>query len=79
MHSTDNKHNNVVNKGLKELSYIYYDALDYDTTDKTERAAVNMGGRPYDGKLFYNIAQVRTASQFDHGIHDDQCELCRYL
>lgn len=51
---TDNKNTHLVNEGLKELSYVYYDALDYDTTDKTARAAALMG-RPYDGKLFYNV------------------------
>ncbi len=51
---TDNKHNNVVNEGLKELSYIYYDDRDYDTTDKTARTAAILG-RPYGGKLFYNM------------------------
>ena len=51
---TDNKHNNVVNEGLKESSYVYYDALDYDTDDETARVAA-LTGRPYDGKLFYNM------------------------
>ena len=48
---TDNKHNNVVNEGLKELSYIYYDDRDYDTTDETERTAAILG-RPYGGEVF---------------------------
>ena len=51
---TDNKHNNVVNEGLKELSYIYYDDRDYDTDDETARTAAILG-RPYGGKLFYNM------------------------
>ncbi len=52
---TDNKHTSTVNEGLKELSYVYYDGRDYDgATDETERAAANMG-RPYGGKLFYNM------------------------
>lgn len=44
---TDNKHNNVVNEGLKELSYIAYDDV-----SSTNAATL---GRPYDGKLFYNV------------------------
>ena len=49
---TDNKNTHTVNDGLKELSYVYYDALDYaGADDNTERAAVNMG-RPYDDKMF---------------------------
>ena len=52
---TDNKNNHTVNEGLKELSYIYYDALDYDAgDDETDRAAAILG-RPYGGKLFYNM------------------------
>ena len=52
---TDNKNTHMVNEGLKELSYVYYDGRDYDgDDDKTARAAANMG-RPYDGKLFYNV------------------------
>ena len=60
---TDNKNTHTVNEGLKELSYIYYDALDYDTTDKTVRAAAIMN-RPYSGKLFYNrLKFVQPAGQ----------------
>ena len=52
---TDNKHNNVVNEGLKELSYIYYEDRDYDEgADVTAQVAAEIG-RPYGGKLFHNI------------------------
>ena len=51
---TDNKHNHVVNEGIKELSYIYYDTKCTDgNTDNTADAAAN-ADRPYGGQLFYN-------------------------
>ena len=49
---TDNKHNHVVNENIKELSYIYYDAID-DDINKTSNAA-ELACRPYNGQLFYN-------------------------
>ena len=49
---TDNKHNHVVNENIKELSYIYYDAID-DDINKTSNAA-ELASRPYNGQLFYN-------------------------
>lgn len=51
---TDNKHNHVVNEGIKELSYIYYDGkcTDGDNDDTDEAAAA--AERPYGGQLFYN-------------------------
>ena len=49
---TDNKHNHVVNENIKELSYIYYDAIDNDI-NKTSNAA-ELASRPYNGQLFYN-------------------------
>lgn len=49
---TDNKHNHVVNENIKELSYIYYDAID-ENSEKTSNAA-NIACRPYNGELFYN-------------------------
>ena len=49
---TDNKHNHVVNENIKELSYIYYDAID-DNINKTSNAA-ELASRPYNGQLFYN-------------------------
>lgn len=49
---TDNKHNHVVNENIKELSYIYYDAID-DDINKTSNAA-ELAGRPFGGQLFYN-------------------------
>ena len=57
---TDNKHNNVVNEGLKELSYIYYDDRDYigsataSVVSHTAQVAAEIG-RPYGGKLFHNM------------------------
>ena len=65
---TDNRHNNEVNEGLKELSYIYYDSLNYDrepdslTTyvDLTKQTA-NVAGRPYGGKLFFNYLKFHQA------------------
>ena len=65
---TDNRHNNEVNEGLKELSYIYYDSLDYDRDpaqltsyiDLTDKSA-NVAGRPYGGKLFYNYLKFHQA------------------
>lgn len=51
---TDNKHNHIVNEGIKELSYVYYDA--YDSTgsaNNTSNAAAAVA-RPYGGQLFYN-------------------------
>lgn len=49
---TDNKHNHVVNENIKELSYIYYDAID-ENIAKTSNAA-KIACRPYNGQLFYN-------------------------
>ena len=49
---TDNKHNHVVNENIKELSYIYYDAID-DDINKTSNTA-ELACRPYNGQLFYN-------------------------
>ena len=49
---TDNKHNHLVNENIKELSYIYYDAID-DDINKTSNAA-ELACRPYNGQLFYN-------------------------
>lgn len=66
---TDNKHNHVVNENLKELSYIYYDAIDTekpaasatgDDADPVKLAVVatadaaEIACRPYNGQLFYN-------------------------
>ena len=66
---TDNKHNHLVNENLKELSYIYYDAINTEkpaagatgdaadpvklTADDTAEAA-KIACRPYNGQLFYN-------------------------
>ena len=57
---TDNRHNNEVNEGLKELSYIYYDDRDYigsataSVVSHTAQVAAEIG-RPYGGKLFHNM------------------------
>lgn len=51
---TENKHTHVVNENIKELSYIYYDAMDYDSNGKDLTApTANEACRPYGGQLFY--------------------------
>lgn len=51
---TENKHTHVVNENIKELSYIYYDAKDYDSNKKDLTATTaNEACRPYGGQLFY--------------------------
>ena len=68
---TDNRHNSEVNEGLKELSYIYYDSLDYDreydnVTSTTSfiditKYSANVANRPYGGKLFFNFLKFHQA------------------
>lgn len=53
---TDNKHNHIVNENLKELSYIYYDSVDFSGSDdkNVTSSTAQVACRPYDGQLFYN-------------------------
>ena len=60
---TDNKHNHVVNEGIKELSYIMYD--DYDTDEATTNGVAFTLQRPSKGSLFFNklkFTQAKSAT-----------------
>ena len=51
---TDNKHNHIVNEGIKELSYVYYDVYDGSGNANNTSNAAAAVARPYGGQLFYN-------------------------
>lgn len=49
---SDNKQNHIINEGIKELSYIYYEGGNKTSEDIPAEAKTVC--RPYDGELFYN-------------------------